>query len=326
MLISKNDAIEIMKREISKNIFEKCIQEICKEGPIITDNELGELTCGSCGTVLVEKTINGEPENHTFTKEDYMTNTRFGPKIKLSFGDMGLSTLIGSQNKDSSGKQLPSKIRSTFYRLRKQDQKSRTQKIGVFNEAFVILDGIRSRLGLPEFVAEKSAYIYRKARSHGLIRGRSRPVLVAASVYAACRFTNTPRSLKDVADAANVKKKILQKTYRKLARTLEITLDTYDPIDFITRLSTSVNVSEKIRRDAIYLINRAKELELTAGKHPLGMASAALYLSCVYNKEDISQLRIAKAAGTTTVTLRNDYQVLIKGMGISPLDLCLDKS
>ena len=315
-----------MKKRVSKNIFENCIQEICKEGPIITDNELGELTCGSCGTVLVEKAINGEPENHYFTKEDYMANTRFGPKIKLSFGDMGLSTFIGSQNKDSSGKQLPSKIRSTFYRLRKQDKNSKSQKNRVFNEAFVILDGIRSRLGLSDLVAEKSAYIYRKAISHDLARGRSRPALVSASVYAACRFTHTPRTLKDIADAANVKKKTLQKTYMDLIQTLEITLDTYDPIDFITRLSTSVNVSEKTRRDALFFIKRARELEITAGKNPIGIASAALYFSCIYNKEDVSQLRIAKAAGITTVTIRNDYQLLIKGIGISPLDLCLNKS
>jgi len=83
-----------MKRGISKNIFENCIQDVCKEGPIITDNELGEITCGSCGTILVEKTIECGPENHYFTKENYMANTRFGPKIKLSFGDMGLSTFI----------------------------------------------------------------------------------------------------------------------------------------------------------------------------------------------------------------------------------------
>ncbi len=324
MLISKNDAIEIMKREISKNIFENCIQDVCKEGPIITDNELGEITCGSCGTILDEKTIDGGPENRYFTKEDYMANTRFGPKIKLSFGDMGLSTFINSQNKDSSGKRLPNKIRSTFYRLRKQDQVSKSKKNRVFNEAFVILDGIRSRLNLPESVVEKSAHIYRKAVAHHISRGRGRSVLVSASVYAACRFTNTPRTLKDVANAANVQKKILQKTYMNLVRTLEINLGTYEPLDFITRLSTLVNVSEKIRRDAIYFIKRAKELEITAGRNPIGIASAALYFSCVCNKENVSQLKIAEAAGITTVTLRNDCQVLIKGMGVSPLDLCLN--
>jgi transcription initiation factor TFIIB len=307
-------------------LFAKCAQETCVQGPLMTDIEGGEITCGTCGAVLVEKIVDGGPENHFFTKEDFMTNTRVGPKNKLFFADMGLSTFIGSQNKDSSGKQLRSETRYAFYRLRKQDQRSRTQKTRVFNEAFVILDGIRSRLGLSDLVAEKSAYIYRKAISHDLARGRSRPALVSASVYAACRFTHTPRTLKDIADAANVKKKKLQKTYMDLIQTLEITIDTYDPIDFITRLSTSVNVSEKTRRDALFFIKRARELEITAGKNPIGIASAALYFSCVYNKENISQLKIAKAAGITTVTIRNDYQLLIKGIGISPLDLCLNKS
>jgi hypothetical protein len=40
----------------------------------------------------------------------------------MSFADMRLST-FSSQNKDFSAKQLPSEIRYTFYRLRKEDQK-----------------------------------------------------------------------------------------------------------------------------------------------------------------------------------------------------------
>ena len=99
-------------------LFAKCAQKICVEGPLVTDSDGGEITCGSWGAVLVEKTIDSGPESHSFTKEDYMTNTRFGPKIKLSFGDMGLSTFIGFKNKDSSGKQLPREIGYAFYRLR----------------------------------------------------------------------------------------------------------------------------------------------------------------------------------------------------------------
>jgi transcription initiation factor TFIIIB Brf1 subunit/transcription initiation factor TFIIB len=72
---------------------------------------------------LVEKTIHRRSENHNFTKENHITNTGFGSKTKLSFADMRLSTFISSQNKDFSVKQLPSEIRYTFYRLRKEDQK-----------------------------------------------------------------------------------------------------------------------------------------------------------------------------------------------------------
>lgn len=103
-------------------LFVKCSQETCVQGPLVTDSEGGEIMGKSCSAVLVEKTIDSRSENHNFTK-DYMTNTRFGSKIKLSFPDMGLSTFISSQNKDFSGKQLPSEIRYAFYRLRKENQK-----------------------------------------------------------------------------------------------------------------------------------------------------------------------------------------------------------
>jgi transcription initiation factor TFIIB len=308
-------------RKMVSDIFKNCIQKVCREGPIITDEESGEITCGSCGLVLHEKTFTNKSEKHYLTNEGYMKNSRFGPKIKLSFAD-GLSTFIDSKNKDSSGKPLPNTIGNTFYRLRQQDRHSKFKKNQYLSEAFVILDGIGSRLGLPETVIEKAAHIYRKAKAQHFSRGRSRPILVAASVYAACRFTNTPRTLKDIADSADVKKKAMQKTYMELVRFLEIPLNTYDPVDFITRISSAIKVNEKTSRDAIYFLNRAKQLEITAGKNPIGMASAALYFSCIYNKENISQLKIATVAGITTVTIRTDYQRLIKGLGFSPLDLC----
>jgi len=45
------------------------------------------------------------------------------------------------------------------------------------------------------------------------------------------------------------------------------------------------------------------------------MASAALYLSCVKNDENVSQAKIAGAAGVTKVTLRNRYHILAKQLG-----------
>jgi len=301
-----------MKEDYTKEIFDKCTHNSCNKGPLITDTEVGEIMCGSCGVVLVEKSEDVSPNYHSFTKEDYMKNTRFGPKTSLALNDMGLSTVIKSQNNDSAGRPLSHKMSTTFHRLRKWDQNTKSQKNRKFTEPFILLDGIRAKLGLPESVIEKSAHLYRKAATKELIRGRSRPVLISAAIYAACRFTNTPRTLRDVALAANVQKKNLQKTYRHLVWALDLSLDTYDPVDFITRLATSVKVCEKTRRDAIEFLAKARKMEFTAGKNPIGMASAALYLSCVKNNEDVSQAKIAKVAGVTTVTLRNRYHVLVK--------------
>ncbi|MGI9568031.1 MAG: hypothetical protein ACR2LL_13620 [Nitrosopumilus sp.] len=97
---------------------------------------------------------------------------------------------------------------------------------------------------------------------------------------------------------------------------MKITLDkSYDPVDFITRLSSSVNVHEKTRRNATKCLIKAKKLGIVAGKNPIGMASAALYFSCAINNEKITQAQIAKAAGVTNITIRNQYKNLVKIVG-----------
>ena len=305
-----------MDEEEFEEIFRKCVQNSCNNGPLVTDIETGEVMCESCGIVFAEKTTEIGPEYHIFTKGDYVTNSRVGPKLKLSFNDMGLSTVIDSDDTDSTGKRLSAKIKSEFSRLRKWDMHSKSKKNRKFNEPFILLDALRSKLNLSEPIVEKSAHMYRKASSHNLIKGRNKSILISAAVYAACRYTDTPRTLKDVADAANVKRKNLQKAYRFLIKNLKITLNTYEPIDFITRLSTCVGVQEKTRLDAIDLLIKARKMELTSGKNPIGMASAALYFSCVNNNEHITQAQIAEASGVTSVTVRNRYKNLVKEMSV----------
>ena len=64
------------------------------------------------------------------------------------------------------------------------------------------------------------------------------------------------------------------------------------------------------RRRATKVLRLAQEHEESAGKDPMGLAAAALYLSCVKNGEDITQRDIAEAANVTEVTIRNRYKGL----------------
>jgi len=54
----------------------------------------------------------------------------------------------------------------------------------------------------------------------------------------------------------------------------------------------------------------AQKNEVSAGKDPMGLAAAALYLACVKNDEDKTQRDIAEAANVTEVTIRNRYKGL----------------
>lgn len=278
----------------------------------VTDVVTGEITCGNCGVVLSEKVIDFGPENIGQTLGEYQDNSRTGQKISLKMADMGLSTVIQAQNKDSSGKVLSGHNKQSFHRLRIWDRNSKaalTKKS--FVKAFTFLDGLRSKLGLPEHVVEKSAYLFRKAEQKKLLSGRSNVTVMCAIIYIVCRLTNTPRTLIDIAEAAAIKKKVLQRVYRILYRSLDIHSVSYLPSDFIERISSEAMVSEKIKRDARKILESSQKKGITAGKNPMSMAAAAVYLAIQDDDhEKVSQTKIAQVSGISAVTIRNRVKEL----------------
>ncbi|MDH5463690.1 MAG: transcription factor TFIIB [Nitrosopumilus sp.] len=278
----------------------------------VTDAIMGEITCGNCGVVLSDRTIDFGPENAVQTTDEYQSSARTGQKIALKMADMGLSTLIQAQDRDSSGKLLSGYNKQSFHRLRMWDRNSRyvlTKQSYV--KAFTFLDGIRSKLGLPEHVVEKSAYLFRKVEQKKLLAGRSNQSVLCGVVYIACRTTDTPRTLNDIADAAGIKKKAIQRVYRLLSANLDdVQSASYNPAEFIERISSEVMVSEKTKRDARKILEFGRKIGITSGKHPMSMAVAAVYLAIQDNHEKVSQTRIAQASGISAVTIRNRVKEL----------------
>ncbi|HEY4681034.1 MAG TPA: transcription initiation factor IIB, partial [Nitrosarchaeum sp.] len=178
-----------------------------------------------------------------------------------------------------------------------------------FRQAFSELNRLKDKLALSDAVIEKTAYIYRKALDKGLVRGRSIPGLIAASLYAACRNTETPRTLTDVANGINIKRKDIARCYRLLLKELDLKMPVTDSIQCVARIASRIGIAEKTKRYAVNVLKQAQENEVSAGKDPMGLA-AALYLSCVKNEEDKTQRDIAEAANVTEVTIRNRYKGL----------------
>ncbi len=299
-----------MKQYSSSDFDVKCHLDTCKTFPTITDSERGEMYCGGCGLVLLQNMEDSSNENHTYTQEGFMTQTRTGPALSLTMYDKGLSTVIGN-NKDSSGNNIARTTKLAFNRLRIWDQRSKSKSTASFSKAFTLLNGVKTKLGIPDSVVEQAAYIYRKAVLAKLTRGRTMASLVSAALYAACREANIPRTLDDIASAGNVERRILSRDLRTLVRKLELNLNQYDTAGFIVKIANNLGLKEKTKRDAIKILQRSEAEKITAGKHPVAQAAASLYLSCIINGEKLSQRKFSDAAGVSDVTIRNRV-VLIK--------------
>jgi len=81
-----------------------------------------------------------------------------------------------------------------------------------------------------------------------------------------------------------------------------------DSIQYIARISSKVKITEKTKRYAIKVLKEVQEREESSGKDPMGLAAAALYLSCIQNGVSVTQRELAEAAGITEVTIRNRYK------------------
>lgn len=288
----------------------------CKNFNPITDLSTGEITCANCGSVVLEKSVDIGPEQTGFSQDDYKSISRVGRKLSLKLSDMGLSTVIEKSNKDSTGKNLSSENVKIFHRLRIWDRNSKyKQEYQSFNKAFTLLDALKSKLGLPDVAVEKSAYLFRKAAAKKILSGRSTIGILCAAVYLACRLTNTPRTIQDVAWAGNVKRKNLQRVYRFLMKELDFNPESYNPVDFVERISKAIGVGNKTRRDALRFMKVVQETGISTSKNPMAMAASVVHLAVVKNKEKISQARIAEVSGISSVTIRDRTKEIRKKLG-----------
>ncbi len=92
----------------------KCPISGCTGEPIITDTSSGEIICGSCGRVLLEKSIDPNPE-HISDASEFVSKTRTGPEQSLTMYDMGMMTVIS--NKDAMGNSLSQLYEKHFWQI-----------------------------------------------------------------------------------------------------------------------------------------------------------------------------------------------------------------
>jgi transcription initiation factor TFIIB len=316
--INKIQSIENKDNNSSKRP-NRILCSVCnRSAKIVTDRESGEIICSNCGMVLLDRVEDtSHSERRVFTGEVGgqldQTRGRTGAPTSLARHDMGLATIIGKGDRDSSGQKIDPSIHSTMQRLRKWDFRGQlnTPSDRNLRTAFKLLDTLKDKLGLSDAAIEKVAYIYRKVQERGLVRGRSIHAVLAAAVYIAYRELGISKTMKDIAAASNLKRKNIARTYRQLVLELDYKVPNTDPTKCIAKVANNTNLSEKTKRKAFNIMEKVRENEiLSAGKDPMGLAASVLYISCIKTGENISQKDISNAAGITDVTLRNRFKDL----------------
>lgn len=277
-----------------------------KEDRLVTDVVSGEIVCSNCGTVVIDgiEEIGKEwinPKDHETDK------SRIGMPFSLAVHDMNLSTIIGKTNKDSAGQLINSGMQARMNRLRIWDSRTmyRDSSSRNFTTAFVLLGKLKDKLSLTASIVEKTAYTYRKVQEDGLIRGRTIGAVLVACLYITCREQGVSRTIDELAEASNIRRKAIAKIYRDIVFHLKRKIPQVNCFQCIDKIANKIELNEITTRHARDLMKKVLEQEFSAGKDPMGFAGAVLYVSLQMEGKTVRQIDIADAAGVTEVTIRN---------------------
>jgi transcription initiation factor TFIIB len=287
---------------------EEC--SLCNSKAVVFDAENSEVVCSECGMVIQDNIESLSPEWRAYSNDDLASKSRTGMPTSLAFHDMGLSTFISYSNVDANGAVISPEQLSKVQRMRRWNKISSNNRSYHRNlkNAFAVLSVIKDKLSLSDALIEKSAYNYRKALDKHIIKGRSIRALVVASVYAACRELNVPRTLDEVADTANTDPIFAGKCYRLLVRYMKLHLPVIDSNAYLAKIANKARVSEITYRRGLEMLTAIKENPISHGKDPNALAVAVLYAACLKEGDKVSQAQIAVAGDTSIVTLRKRFQ------------------
>jgi len=280
----------------------------CPECDGVVRTTTQETACEDCGLIIDDERVDRGPEWRPFETAE---RERTGAPLTERRHDRELSTEIG-RKRDGRGKTLSGRKRRQLSRLRRQQSRATWQSTAdrILAHGLGEVRRIAGEMDLADSIIEQSCALFRRAQSESLLLGRSVEAMAGAAVYAICRMNGLPRTCGDVAALARVSNKRVEHAYSVLNRDLSLPSVPVPPGAYIPGIASVMELSDGTRRQAAHVTEQAQERGLTNGKHPAGVAAAAVYLVAEARVEGVRQTELAQAADVSTATLRARWTAL----------------
>ncbi len=269
----------------------KGICERCRSQDLIEDEETGEIICANCGLVVSRVNLVGRRY-----REEEETTSRASVKLSPSeWRKMDRLMTIDRRLKSDAGDPY-------VLRIARNEIKRLVQT-----------------LYLPEAIEEYAESIYRRAQKEGLVLRGTITGFAAASVYAACRAQGVSRALRQISEASSDSLKDVARMYRIIISELNISVELDSPLNHLSRIAGSVNLSHRVVRLAMDILLETMRVGHHTGKNPKGLAASALYVASKELGERRSQKEISDAAGVSALTLRKRMKGIHEAIDVEKL-------
>lgn len=164
------------------------------------------------------------------------------------------------------------------------------------------------------------------------LKGKPQDAVIAGAIFIACRQNNVPRTFREVYNLTRVSKKEIGRVFKLLEKWLQDLRDRGEASELnITQVRNyeqkgSTGADDLVRRYvsqlairnqsdveavAIYIAKKTTQVSTLAGRSPLSVAAACIFMAAHFvGEKDVSSKKIAAVAGVSDGTIKTAYRYL----------------
>lgn len=272
------------------------ICSVCRGDTVIDD---GELVCTKCGAVDKGELSIEEPLSVSIPKS-----------ASRAYSTTARATVM--TNRDATGKKISDKSTERMRWLNDRVDVDTRGKRRSVNKAKIAIQTLRNKLNLNENIEYDAVELLKRVVDKRLLKGRDIYTMAIACMYISLIQAGAVRTVREVAEAGDVKTKHLMRCVRLIQEKTGIDVRSPPPRMLLPRLLTNLQnitylppeIKEKIYRTCLTIFDDTAENFVWVGKSPSVIAACMIRLVGYKYGLSITQADVAMAANVTTVSIR----------------------
>ncbi|KJH46295.1 transcription factor TFIIB repeat-containing domain protein [Dictyocaulus viviparus] len=281
---------------------------------LVEDHRAGDVICPECGLVVGDRLVDVGTEWRSFSNERSGADpSRVGAPENplLSGGDLSTSIAVGFGATDSDTS------------LANAQRKSMNNTDRQMTQAMSVIREMSERIHLAKSIQDLASKTFKDVLDSKALKGKNNEAQAAACLYIACRKEGVPRTFKEhsvelidvkrakeICAVSRVSKKEIGRCFKLIIKSLETNLEQITSADFMSRFCGNLSLPNSIQAAATRIAKRAVEMDLVAGRSPISIAAAAIYMASQASSEKRSAKDIGEIAGAAEVTVKQTYKLL----------------
>jgi len=296
----------------------------CKEFPpnLVEEFASGDMVCGSCGLVLGDRIVDTRSEWRTFSNDDQ------GNDDPSRVGDAANPLLHGSQLQTTIAFGDGTGRARDLHRAQNKSTHDKATKglLAAYKEIGAHCDAVN----IPKNVADTAKHLFKVVDDAKAFKGKSQEAIIAGCIFIACRQCKVPRTFREIYALTKVSKKDIGRTFKALEKFFASeavkgslqsggvasgpdeyqTTTSTNASDLCLRYCNQLGLKNQYVRVAQGLAEKMSTVGDLAGRSPLSVAAACIYMASSLLGNPKSAKEISQVAGVSDGTIRTAYKYL----------------